>query len=175
MNEAMALSQGLGVVVERSRLRGKFKVQHFRNDELIGEHDFKNDITNEGLNRILEVMFHSGTQLTTWYSGLIDNAGFSAIDPTDTMASHAGWSEATQYTQANRVSWSPGAASGRSITNSTAFQFDINATKTLYGIFITSNNTKGGTTGVLWSTGAFSSPLSVVNGDTVKVTYTVSG
>jgi hypothetical protein len=44
------------------------------------------------------------------------------------------------------------------------------------GAFLTSNNTKSGTTGVLFSEKAFSAPgdRSVVNGDTLTVTYTFS-
>ena len=44
------------------------------------------------------------------------------------------------------------------ITNASTVDFSINATKTIYGLFIcggTGAGTKGGTTGTLWSTGAF--------------------
>jgi hypothetical protein len=44
------------------------------------------------------------------------------------------------------------------------------------GAFLTSDNTKGGTTGTLFSAADFSAPgdRSVVNGDTLNVTYTFS-
>jgi hypothetical protein len=44
------------------------------------------------------------------------------------------------------------------------------------GAFLTSNNTKGGTTGILFSAVDFSAPgdRSVVDNDTVTVTYTFS-
>jgi hypothetical protein len=58
----------------------------------------KNDVTNEGLNNILDVQFHAVTQVTTWYIGLIDASGFSDLADSDTLASHAGWTEFTNYT-----------------------------------------------------------------------------
>ena len=69
-------------------------------------------IVDVGLNHILETEFHSGAQVTTWYIGLVDNAGFSAFANADTMASHAGWAESSAYTEANRPTWTAGAAGG---------------------------------------------------------------
>lgn len=142
------------------------------------QRDGSNGITDVGLNKILDDMFDGGSAASpsgTWYVGLIDNAGFSALAAADTMASHSGWSESTDYTESNRVTWGVGAASSRSVTNATTVDFSINATVTINGIFVVDNNTKGGTTGTLWATASFSSPVSATNGDTLKVTYTVSG
>lgn len=161
------------------KLGGVFKLQHFNKDgNLIGEQEFPNGITDVGLNKILNDMFDGGSSASpsgTWYCGLIDNAGFSALAAGDTMASHSGWSESTDYTESNRVTWGVGAASARSVTNSTTMDFSINATVTINGIFIVDNNTKGGTSGTLWATASFSSAVSATSGDTLKVTYTVSG
>jgi hypothetical protein len=63
------------------------------------------------------------------------------------------------------------------ITNgSSPAVFSINGTTVVGGAFLISNNTKGGTTGVLFSASDFTSPgdRSVVNGDTLNVTYTFS-
>jgi hypothetical protein len=158
------------------RARGKFRIEHRNKDgKLLGIYEVPNGIVDVGLNHILETEFHSGSQVTTWYIGLIDNASFSALAAADTMASHAGWVESADYTEANRPTWTAGAAAARTITNAVTVDFSINATKTIKGIFITSNNTKSGTTGTLWSTAAFGSTVSVNNGDTLKVTYTLSG
>jgi hypothetical protein len=156
--------------------KGKFHVQHFdRDGNLKGEYDFPNGITDVGLNHILETEFNGGTPVTAWYIGLIDNASFSALAAGDTMGSHAGWIETSAYDEATRPEWTAGTASARSITNASTVDFTINATKTIKGIFITSNNTKGGTTGTLWSTAAFGSTVSVADDDVLKVTYTLSG
>lgn len=156
-------------------LKGKFLVEIIRNGVVIAAMSVPNGITDEGLNNILDVEFNSATQITTWYIGLVDNASFSAFAAADTMASHAGWIEVTAYSESVRQTWGSGAASARSVTNATAATFSINATKTLKGIFVTSDNTKSGTTGKLWSTAAFASTVAVISGDSVKVTYTVSG
>jgi hypothetical protein len=63
------------------------------------------------------------------------------------------------------------------VTNSASpAVFNINGTTTVGGAFLTSENTKGGTTGTLFSAADFGSPgdRSVVNSDTLSVTYTFS-
>ena len=49
----------------------------------------------------------------------------------------------------------------------------MTGTAVIKGVFLNSDAT--GTAGTLWATAAFASTVSVVNGDTLKVTYTVSG
>ena len=156
------------------KVKGQFKVEHFRKGVKIGEYEFPNGIVNEGLNKILDVMFHDATKIATWYIGLVNNAGFTAYNAADTMASHAGWSEWTSYDEANRVEWTEGAASGKSITNATPVTFTISATGTIRGLFVCSENTKSGTTGTLWSTADFASTVNVVDDDEINVTYTVN-
>lgn len=180
--DRLSVSDRAHAQVERARsfedrlpVGGRFTIQHIRDGQVIGEYELKNGITDVGMNALLDIMFHGTSQITAWYLGLVDNAGFSAFAAGDTMASHGGWTESTAYSNANRPDWTEGAASSRSITNSSTVDFTINATATIKGIFVTSNNTKGGTTGTLWSTAAFGANVSVANGDTLKVTYTVSG
>ena len=157
-------------------LRGRFRVEHLDKDgNLKATYNVPNGIVDVGLNKILDDMFDGGTQSATWYIGLVDNSGFSAFANADTMASHAGWSESVAYTEATRPEWTAGTPSSRSITNASTVDFSINATVTLKGIFIVDNNTKSGTSGTLWSTAAFASNVAAVSGDTLKVTYTVSG
>lgn len=160
---------------QRMGIRGRFNIVHERDGEVIGHYDMPNGIVDEGLNHILETEFNAGTPITTWYIGLIDNAAFSALANADVMSSHAGWAENSDYDEATRPEWTAGTAATRQITNASTVDFSINDTNTIKGIFIVSNNTKGGTTGVLWATAAFGSNVSVQNGDTLKITYTVSG
>lgn len=149
-------------------------VEHWRGGKLLSREQVYNAVTTEGKNQLLDIMFRAQTQLTAWYFGLIDNAGFSALAAADTMASHAGWTEFTDYSQSNRVQWSPGAASAGVVTNGTAATIDITGSGTLYGGFITSNNTKNGTSGKLWATAGFNTTKPVANGDTIKLTYSVT-
>lgn len=152
---------------------GKFYLECYNPDgSLAWKEEFPNGTTTAGLNSIESVYFAAGSQITTWYLGLIDNAGFSSLNASDTMGSHGGWAESTAYSESVRQTWSPGAASGGVITNGTAASFTMNATATIKGAFLTSSNTKGGTTGTLWATGAFDSNQAVVSGQVLKVTYT---
>lgn len=166
----------MNILKEKARLKGQFQIEH-RNSagELVGTYDIPNGIVDEGLNHILETQFNGGTPITAWYIGLINNASYSALANADVMNSHAGWIETAVYGEATRPEWTAGTATGRAITNSAVVDFSINATITIKGIFITSSSTKSGTTGVLWSTAAFASNVTANNGDTLKVTYTVSG
>jgi hypothetical protein len=164
-------------IVAIASLSGRFNVEHWSADgKLISTQDFNNGITNIGKDTILDVMFNDLTPIAqaSWFIGIIDNAGFSALDATDTMASHTGWDELQAYTESVRQAWGSGSASGQSTTNAAPATFNMNATNVAYGVFVTSDNTKGDTAGVLWSTAAFSSTVPVTSGDQLKITYTVS-
>lgn len=134
--------------------------------------EVKNLVTTEGLNHALDVVFKSGAQLTSWFVGLIDNSGFSAIAAADTLASHAGWTEATGYT-GNRQALTLGTISAGSVDNSASkAAFPITGTATINGGFVASVAT--GTSGILYGAASFSSPRAVENGDTLNVTATLT-
>jgi hypothetical protein len=162
---------------QKANLKGRFVIEHRdRDGNLKGMYDFPNGIVDEGLEHLLDVGFHGASQTATWYIGLVDNSGFSAFSDNDTLGSHGGWSENTNYTESNRVEWDEDAASSRAISNSSTANFSINASGNIKGIFVSSNNVKStGNTGTLWSTAAFSSVVATSNGDTLKVTYSISG
>lgn len=162
------------MLVDRIKPRGKFMLEHIRNGQCIGKYEIQNLITNVGLDAFLDIMFHATTQITTWYIGLIDNSGFTAVDEADTISSHSGWSEFTTYSDATRMAWTEAAASGQSITSSAVTTFAINGSGTVKGLFLVSNSTKGGTTGTLWCATTFATAIPVVNTDSFKVTYTVN-
>lgn len=170
---------------------GRFKVDHIRNGKRINSYSFPNGITNEGKDHLLDVVFHGDTQITAWFLGLIDDASFSALAAADVYAQingTNGWDEFTDYTDpANadsaltRPAWTEGAASGQSITNGTVVEFDITGSGTVKGVFVVGGGTDpedkddaaGG--GTLWATALFSGgDVPVLNGDTLRVTYTVS-
>ena len=155
----------------RLNLGGVFKIEHIRKGKVIQTAYGKNDVVNEGLDKLLDVMFHGTIQITTWYLGLIDNSGFTGLSNSDTLASHTGWTEFTTYT-GTRQEWTEDAASGQEITNTTVVTFDITGTATVYGAFLCS--VASGTSGTLWATAPFSSTISVINGDQIKITYTVT-
>lgn len=95
----------------------------------------------------------------------------------DTMSSHTSFVESTSYSNSNRVTWTPGTISGGSVDNSgSVAAFSINASDYIFGAFLVSNNTKGGTSGTLFGCGVNSSGIArqVANGDTLNVTVTVT-
>lgn len=138
-----------------------------------------NGVTTLGYNYMLDATFRNGaaTLYPNWYIGLISNASYtSGLAVGDIMTSHSGWTEdSTHYTGSNRPQWSPAAASAKAISNASSVNFPINNDNTIIkGIFVCSDNTLGGTSGFLWSTGLFSSDQTLYNGDTLKITYVVN-
>lgn len=176
--ENVPLQDILAIRDGRLVVKGRFTAQLFNPDGSKAWEapiHFNNAPTNVGLNALLSAFFAGGTQVPTWYIGLVDNAGFSTFAAADTMASHAGWAENTGYSQSTRPAWAPGAVSGQQIASSTATQFTASGSMTIKGAFITSDNTKGGTAGTLWATGAFAS-LQVISlsGQILEVNYSCS-
>ena len=132
----------------------------------------KNLVTTEGLNHVLSSTLDGGTQITTWYVGL---KGTGSAAAGDTMSSHSGWSEVTDYSQSVRQTLTLGTAAAGSIDNSASkASYSINATATVAGAFITSDSTKSGTTGTLYGVVDFASSRSVISGDTLEVTVTLT-
>lgn len=152
----------------------KYLIKHIRKGCQIAEYHFNNAITTVGLNALLDIMFGSSTQITDWYVGLIDGTGVQTLAAADEMSSHAGWTEMEDYDEATRPQWTPDAAAAGEVSNSTTVDFTINDTNSVHGAFLVDENTKGGATGTLWGTGAFGSEINVINGDVLKITYTIN-
>jgi hypothetical protein len=142
-----------------------------------------NLVVNQGIQYMASCALTAGatavTQLTTWYLGLYGAGATNNPAAGDTMASHGGWTEAVPYSNATRPACTFVAATTANpsvATNSASpAAFTINATATVGGAFLVSNNTKSGTTGTLFSASDFTTgDRSVVSGDTLNVTYTFS-
>ena len=160
---------------------GVFTVQCFDKDgNLKWEAKKHNLVVNAGLQDMNAKYFLGSSYTATWYLGLYGAGSTNNPAASDTMSSHAGWTEVTAYSQATRPACSfatPTTANPSVATNSASpATFSINGTTTVGGAFLTSNSTKGGTTGTLFSAADFGSPgdRSVVSGDTLTVTYTFS-
>jgi hypothetical protein len=127
-----------------------------------------------GLNHVLDTVFRGGTPITAWYCGLIDDTGYSSDPAGDTAGSHGGWTELTTYTAGTRPQWSPGAAASGSVTISSAITLTTNADSLIRGIFVSSVNTKGASTGTLWSTAVEAAARSILSGQQYQWYYTVT-
>jgi hypothetical protein len=133
-----------------------------------------NAVMDTGANDMLTNYFKGSAYTAAWYVGIATMTTNFATS--DTLASHAGWTEFTAYTGPNRPAWTGGTASARSISN-TASQavFSINgAGGTVGGAFLVSNNTIGGTTGVLYGGATLTSARTLASGDTLNITVTLS-
>ena len=131
-----------------------------------------NLIVNEQLDALLDEVWRNQAQATAWYCGL--TTGTTTPVATDTMASHA-WTEWQTYSEGARQTWSPGAASSQSITNSTAMTFTSSgASQDVDGAFITDNSTKGQNTGRLSNVKALAATKTLDTSETLDVTVTVS-
>ena len=113
---------------------------------------FHNLVVNQGLQDMNDKYFKASGYTAVWYLGLVTGPGSGTTYAAgDTLASHAGWTENTDYT---------GSA------------FSINATATIAGAFLASTTDNSG---VLFSAGDFTGgDKSVASGDTLNVTYQFS-
>ena len=166
---------------EAAQATGLFEIKcHDKDGNLKWEAQSKNLVVNAGLAYMAGSALTSVTQITSWFIGLYGAAASNTPAAADTMASHAGWTEVTAYSNGTRVAATfvtATTANPSVVTNSASpAVFNINGTATVGGAFLTSNDTKGGTTGTLFSAADFGSPgdRSVVNSDTLSVTYTFS-
>lgn len=178
---AAALVAQNGGLNDSASAKGVYVVQcHDADGNLKWEAEAPNLVVNGGLQDMNAKYFTGSSYTATWYLGLYGAAASNNPAAGDTMSSHAGWTEVVAYSQATRPACTfgtPTTANPSVATNSASpATFSINGTTTVGGAFLTSSNTKSGTTGTLYSAADFSSPgdRSVVSGDTLTVTYTLS-
>lgn len=174
---SVAVEQGSS---ERVKAGGFFVVECFDKDgNLKWKEENHNLVVNVGLQDMNAKYFTGSSYTAAWYIGLYGAGASNTPAASDTMSSHAGWTEVTDYSQSTRPACTFGTptTSDPSVATNTASpaSFSINGTTTVGGAFLTSNNTKGGTTGTLFSASDFTGgDRSVVSGDTLTVTYTFS-
>lgn len=134
-----------------------------------------NLVVDTGLNDALDKWLKGSTYTAAFYFGLVSST--PTIAAGDTMSSHAGWTDNATYSNSTRPVLTLGTVASKSVDNSASKAvFNINGTATIGGAFVTTSNTKSGTTGTLISAGAFSGGnKSVSSGDTLNVQITYTG
>jgi len=164
-----------------ARAHGEYKLQCFDSEgNLKWEMGGHNLVVNQGLQNMNTEYFTGVGYTATWYLGLYGAASSNNPTANDTAALHPGFTEITPYSNATRPACSFGTATTADpsvITNSLSpAAFNINGVATVGGAFLISDNTKGGSTGVLFSASDFQSPGDrvVASGDVLNVTYTFS-
>lgn len=190
--ENINLSEASGAAVSKGSsaaetiaMTGSYTVECVGADgQIKWQETIENLVVNVGKIDLLDKYFSGSTYTAAWYLGLVDGGSAPTYNAADTMASHAGWTESVVYSNATRPapSWGSATASGggagsagTGAKSTTATAFNINATGTVAGAFLTTVNTKSGTTGTLYSAGSFTGGnRTVASGDTLNVTYTAN-
>ena len=159
---------------------GVFHVQCFDADgNLKWEDRMHNLVVNEGLQNMNTQYFKGSSYTAAFYLGLITGPGSgTSYAAADTLASHVGWTEFTNYSGARKaVTFGTATTADPSVVDNSASpsQFSITGGGgTVAGAFLCT--VSSGTSGVLFSEADFQSPGDrvVVSGDTLNVTYTFS-
>ena len=162
----------------RVKLGGVFKVECFGPDgEKKWEDTFHNLVVNQGLQDLNTKYFKGSAYTAAWYLGLVTGPGSgTTYNAGDTLASHTGWTEDTNYSGSRKaVTFGTATTADPSVIDNSASPatFSINNTTTVAGAFLAS--VASGTSGILFSEGDFTGgDKTVANGDTLNVTYTFS-
>jgi hypothetical protein len=164
----------------KARAGGVYKVQCVGADGHVKwEEEMHNLVVNQGLQNMVAAYLDAATQTTVWYIGLITGPGSgTTIAAADTLASHAGWTEFTDYSGDRKTAtFGTATTADPSVIDNTASPASFSITGaggTVAGAFLASVDT--GTSGTLFSASDFQAPGDrvVVSGDTLNVQYTFS-
>jgi hypothetical protein len=159
----------------RTEVADEIRVRMAGMTEIKWRDTIENLVVTVGKNDMLDKYFAGSSYTAAFYVGLVDGASSPTYNAADIMSSHAGWTENQAYSNANRLTavWAAAAAGAKAL--SAALGFNINGAATIAGAFMTTVNTKGGTTGILWSGGSFTGGnKTVASGDTLNVSWTGS-
>jgi hypothetical protein len=165
---------------EKIQAGGVFHVQCLDKDgNLKWEDQMHNLVVNEGLQNMNTEYFKGSTYTAAFFLGLVTGPGSgTTYAAADTLASHAGWTEYTDYSGARKaVTFGTATTADPSVISNSASpsSFTISgAGGVVAGAFLCT--VSSGTSGVLFSEADFQAPgdRTVVAGDTLNVTYTFS-
>lgn len=175
---------------ESAHAMGKYFFECYDKDgNLKWTAESKNLVVNVGLQYMAGAALTGTSVLAGFYIGLYGAGASNTPAASDTMSSHAGWTEVyTQYSQSTRPAATFAAATAANpsvVTNSASkAQYTFTNSATVGGAFLVGGTSgggagnadqKNGTGGTLFSASDFTGgDRSVVNGDTLQVTYTFS-
>ena len=164
-------------MLDSFKLCGHYEIDLVRAGKIIARDAIDNLVVTAAKAAVLNAIFNGTAMPTVWYIGLINHTPSPTIVAADTAASHALWSEYTGVNNASsatlRSVWTQTTPTSNLIGSSTPTTINFTSAGTVYGLFIISDSTVGGTSGTLFSAAAFSSPISVLSGDQMRVTYSL--
>ena len=112
-------------------------------------YDKYSEVIETNLEDNIDVYLLNGTQSPTWY--IVPSQGTPTFAAADTPASHAGWTENQDYNEAVRQTWT-GVRTLRNVTNSVSpGVINVTTGSTFGGAALFNANTKGGTSGIMFS------------------------
>lgn len=165
----------------RRSISGAFDLEHVSGGLVVARRRVKNIVTNEGVNKALEVHFAGGAQISTWRLALVK----SNTTPLDTMTyASPGFVEVSgsDITETARPVWTPGAVAAKAVNNNASVGvFTVNAAYTAYGLAIVGGGTSPQTIGdvagggTLHAFGLFSVAVPVNPTDVLNCTYGLLG
>lgn len=164
------ITKGRGIQVG-----GRFRWSVWDGPRMLRHGISKNGIILASIDDLFDTYFSNGTPASAWYLGLIAASTFSALSASDTIASHSGWTELTDYDESTRPAWGPASSSNQIKANSSAVVFTAASDMSVKGFFVVSENTKGGSTGTLWAHSVFSVDQDIPTGQTLKAFYELTG
>jgi len=155
------------VIGANGRQRGEWLADH-------------NLIVDQGILKMLGVMYFTDTKITAWYLSLFDGAANPAANTTaanyaSTMGEITSTTEG--FSNATRPVWTPAAPAANIVTNSAskaAFTVVCTTSIDVTGGALISEATRGGTTGVLSSASRFGSARELFNGETFELGYQIA-
>lgn len=191
-DQAVAILQTNAIGAETVGIEGKYHVEcRDASGNLKWSEEFPNLVNAVGKQLMLDTLLTtSGTYTTVGpFLGLIATTSPTFGTGSDTMSSHSGWSEFSNYTVGGSAvrgtavfgsATSTGSTPANVTTSAaTAITYTITgAGGNVTGCFLVTgsgaSSTQGNTGGVLYSAGAFATPKTVTVGDTVSVTYSTT-
>jgi len=189
---AIATLNTSGITSEEFGLHGHYHVLcHDKDGNLKWEEHFDNQVVQIGKQLMMDTLLRGSAYTVVGpFLGLVSGSS-NTFSPTDTMTSHAGWTEFINYTvggSAVRGTAVFAASTGNNNTtpgsnvvtsSATAITYTITgAGGTVGGCFIVTGtgavSTQSSTAGTLYSAGAFGTAKTTTAGDTVAVTYSTT-
>lgn len=190
-DSAVATMQTKAVGNETIGMEGAYHVVcHDADGNVKWEENFPNLVNAVGKQLMLDTLLRgSNYSVTGPYLGLIATTSPTFGTGSDTMSSHAGWTEFTNYTVGGSAVRGTAVFSASSTTGDTPSNVTTSSASSITytitgaggnvtGCFLVTgsgaSSTLSNTGGTLYSAGAFGTPKAVTSGDTVSVTYSTT-
>ncbi len=172
---------------EKTKVGGVFKFEQLRDGKVIDKWFEHNIVVAEGLRYILDAALNNGSGVSvipSFYVSLFKNnytptASDSAGGATPFADAAQAGEVTAEVSEATRQPWALPAtpATTQTLSNSASpasYTFISATAVTINGAFLISENTKGGTTGILISASKFTTSRTLQQNDILKVTYEIN-